>query len=212
MLNFGDGLTWELGVLECYNGFSHDTEGEFLPCDFLNPVYVKEATKRKNPYAPQMIPKDTASEWLYNSSSFVYAPVGVLQSEMNNGRRVPIPFDEAKRRWWAIANKSMKVTPTKSASFNPTEFVSEFRLYKEEYIDFVNENKPNASHKFQVKNKGRIGMFFPIVPVTETQEHVYTWSTVNDNSIGWGLVSPIGEKLDANLQSKEFQRPTREDW
>jgi hypothetical protein len=141
---------------------------------------------------------------MYNSSSFVYAPFGTILTQTVDGKTKIIPLEAARKRWLDIANGT-KITPVATIEIDSANYVTEFWLYKEEYIDFENVNKPDAStHKFQVKNKGRIGMLFPIIPVADNQDRVYTWSTVNDDSIGWGLVSPIGEKLDPTYKPKNF--------
>ena len=197
------GNTWELGALDCYEGVSENNQANFLSCDLVNPVYLKQISKynlrgRNNP-------KSSAQEWLYGSSCFVYAPPDTLLACVHDNNTYPIPLNTAKARWSEFARNEETIPGTASPLEKKEGGVEEdgpqvhphFWCYHEEFIDFENRDKNHVHPKFDpVKYKGRIGFFFPIMPVEPGDEDALSYFDEADDRIGWGVITRMGQELD----------------
>ena len=189
-----DGNKWEYGALDCYEGITEDAPGNFLSCDFVNPKYIREM-KKPLEFRQKFTP------WLWNYSSFVYAPVGSILSGgvPFTDEKTSIPLTKAQSNWIQYARNPSSVPQTVSASAWNPDVVAHFWLYKEVFIDFENRPKDPTHPKFEtIKSKGRIGMFFPIHPIELTDDHHLKWMDVQEDSVGWGTVGKIGAALQTD--------------
>lgn len=187
-------ITWEYGLLECYEGITEDSPGNFLSCDFVNPKYIREMQK------PKEFRQKVAS-WLSQYSSFVYAPIGsILCGGIPVGsQKTSIPLAQAKSNWNKYARDQGSIPKVVSVDDSGVEVVAHFWLYKEEFIDFENRPKDPTHPKFEaIKSKGRISMFFPIHPIEVKDTHHLKWIDVPEDSVGWGIVGNIGQQLEAD--------------
>ncbi len=139
--------------------------------------------------------------WMWNYSSFVYAPCGTILGGGYAGTQVKtsIPLSDAKRRWLNCVRDENNIPKVVSVDNSTAEVVPHFWLYKEEFIDFENRPKDTTHPKFEtIKSKGRIGMFVPIHPIEVKVEHHLEWIDVPDDSVGWGVVGNIGQSLEVD--------------
>ena len=201
--------SFELGRLHCYDGVSEGLESNFLSCDFANPEYLDELLLGKERSENLQI-KKAIPQWLSNKSCFVYAPVGTILSQLNTQ---PIPLSFAKSNWDNYAyGTGMPVTKSPGSEVPDDNILSQFWLYTEEFVDYVNKDK-NPVHKTykSVHNKGRIGMLFPIQPIKneDLKELKLNYLSVGLDHVGWGLVTPIGE--DAEKLESDFKPQTWHD-
>ena len=191
------GIEYELGVLECYDGITEFNEGNFLSCDFVNPKYVDQMTKLAglNPtLAAIQPPQDLPSVWLKNRSCFVYAPPETILSTVEASRRKTIPKTEAVENWKRYASTEVETTASrKSPTVVSKKLLSQFWFYHEEFVEF--ENRDLNKKGLPLKEKGRIGMLFPIKPIVVDADNILSIFTVPDDSIGWGRVGQIGGPL-----------------
>jgi hypothetical protein len=195
------GPSWDLGVLECYDGISNNEEPNFLSCDFVNPAYMKHSAKH---FVGRLVSKDTPSEWIPKWQSFVYAPPNTILSKTTkaeggvDAKKVPISLAEARQNWIDYAKgKAIPGTQSPLQTTQVKQVHAKFWFYREEFIDFENRDRDTIHAKFSsIKFSGRIGMLFPIKPIVlEETDALYYWDETSDR-IGWGVVSRIGTKLD----------------
>jgi hypothetical protein len=204
-----DANKFELGVLQCYDGVSEGREANFLSCDFVNPEYVSELKIGKE-RSENLQVKRSIPPWLSNKSCFVYAPLGSLLSEADSQGRKAIALSQAQDNWTGYANGTQELPRTASPVYNtnPDNILSGIWLYTEEFVEYVNKDKNSVHKTYQsIQNKGRIGMMFPITPMTDsamTSEKLKLIQVGNDH-IGWGKVGFVqGDKLESDYKPRTW--------
>ncbi len=205
------GAEYELGILECYDGFSENDEGNFLSCDFLNPAFLKGVAKRREDEAlAQAVAGATkpVSRWKKNKSCFVYAPPDTILSDNSGGTRKLMLKTTAETNWKQYAKHSTQIPGKASigSGCNTANVLAQFWYYHEEFVDLETRDKRDPKRVVTVKEKGRIGFLFPIKPVDvdDPKDKVLNFIEKPTDSIGWGKVRHIGGELNAETKPKTW--------